>query len=121
MFEKRIMYGAFVETMDHYLGQFFRAMDDLGLAENTFVVFLSDNGGNPEDTSNLPLRGSKWTLYEGGVRVPFMIRWPGVVEPDSTSDLPVIGTDLFPTFSELAGVRPDPTVPLDGTRPKTSR
>ncbi len=114
MSEKRIMYGAFVETMDHYLGQFFQAMDDLGLADKTFVVFLSDNGGNPEDTSNLPLRGCKWTLYEGGVRVPFMVRWPGVVEPASTSDLPVMGTDLFPTFCELAGVQPDPTVPLDG-------
>ncbi len=113
--EGRIMYGAFVETMDHYLGQFFRALDDLGLSETTFVVFLSDNGGHPADTSNLPLRGCKWTLYEGGVRVPFMIRWPGIVEPASTCEVPVTGTDLFPTFCELAGAEADPAVPLDGT------
>ena len=109
------MYGAFVETMDHYLGQFFRALDDLGLTETTFVVFLSDNGGHPGDTSNLPLRGCKWTLYEGGVRVPFIIRWPGIVEPGSTCEVPVTGTDLFPTFCELAGAEPDPALTLDGT------
>ncbi len=112
--EKRIMYGAFVEMMDHYIGQFLKALDDLGLGENTIVFFTSDNGGNPEDTSNHPLRGNKWMLYEGGIREPFMVRWPGRIRTGSVSHEPVIATDLFPTFCDLAGIDPLGLGPLDG-------
>jgi len=94
---KRIRYAAFVEAFDHYVGQLLEAVD-----ENTMVVFTSDNGGMPEFAFNRPLRGSKWNLYEGGVRVPMLIRYPGVVPANSVCSTPVIQTDFFPTFRELA-------------------
>ncbi len=101
--EARIKYAAFVETMDHYVGQLLDALDDLELRENTLVVFTSDNGGHPDHAFNRPLRGSKWHLYEGGIRIPMMVRWPGHVEPGTISTDPVIQTDLLPTFLEVAG------------------
>ncbi len=107
-------YGAFVETLDTYVGQVLDAIDQLGLRDNTVVIFTSDNGAHPGFTSNYPLRGNKWNLYEGGIRVPMMVRWPGVVEPGSTCDEPVIGTDLMPTLCEIGGTQP-PDRPLDGT------
>ena len=99
-------YGAFVETMDTYVGMVLDEIDQLGLRDNTVVIFTSDNGAHPGFTSNSPLRGNKWNLYEGGIRVPMMVRWPGVVEPGSTCDVPVIGTDLMPTLCEIAGTKP---------------
>jgi uncharacterized sulfatase len=110
----RAMYGAFVETFDHYVGELLGGVDRLGLRENTLVLFTSDNGANPEITTNAPLRGSKWNLYEGGVRVPMMVRWPGRVTPGSICDVPVGGWDFFPTVTELAGVQANRS-PLDGT------
>ena len=101
--EAQIKYAAFVETMDHYVGQLLDAVDELGLRENTLVVYTSDNGGHPEHAFNRPLRGSKWHLYEGGIRVPMMVRWPGHVEPGAVSAMPIIQTDLLPTFLEVAG------------------
>jgi len=101
--DKRVVYAAFVETLDHYVGRLLDALEETGLAESTLVVFLSDNGGHPEFVSHEPLRGSKWNLYEGGVRVPLLIRWPERISPNSLCDTPVIGYDMFPTFSEIAG------------------
>lgn len=112
--QKRAEYGAFVETLDHYVGQLLDGLEQLGMAEDTLVVFTSDNGGHPEFAFNAPLRGSKWNLYEGGIRVPFIVRWPGVVAPGSTSDVPVSGTDLLPTFREVAGVGEGDETALDG-------
>ncbi|MDX1984530.1 MAG: sulfatase [Bryobacteraceae bacterium] len=111
---KRAMYAAFVETFDHYVGQLLKEVDDPGLRRNTIVLFTSDNGGNPEVTSNAPLRGSKWNLYEGGVRVPMLVRWPGRVKAGSQCDVPVIGHDVFPTLCEIAGVARRGRLPLDG-------
>ncbi|QDU61989.1 Arylsulfatase precursor [Planctomycetes bacterium Pan216] len=99
----RVVYAAFVETLDHYVGEILESIDESGERSNTLVVFMSDNGGHPEYTANGPLRGSKWNLYEGGIRVPFIARWPGHVPADTTSDVPVIGYDLPPTFLEAAG------------------
>ena len=110
----QIMFGAFVETMDHYIGELLEAIDDLGLAESTVVMFTSDHGGDPRDSTGELLRGSKWTLYEGGVRVPFLVRWPGVVPTGTVSEVPVMGTDILPTVCELAGLQPHPAIPLDG-------
>lgn len=100
---RRLEYAAMVETLDHYVGQLLRALDELGLRDNTLVVFTSDNGGHPEYTSNAPLRGSKWNLYEAGVRVPWLVRWPGHVRAGATSDAPFIGTDLLPTLAAATG------------------
>ncbi len=101
--DARLEYAAFVETLDHHVGAVLAAIDECGQRDNTLVVLLSDNGGHPEYTGNAPLRGSKWNLYEGGIRVPLIARWPGRIAPGSTNDLPVIGYDLLPTFVQLAG------------------
>jgi len=101
--QKRLEYAAFVETLDHHIGTVLGAIDDSGQRENTMVVLISDNGGHPEYCSNAPLRGSKWNLYEGGIRVPMMVRWPEHVKRRSTCETPVIGYDLLPTFVDLAG------------------
>lgn len=101
--EQRIIYAAYVETMDHYVGKVLDAIDKAGLHKNSMVILTSDNGGHPEFAYNRPFRGSKWNLYEGGVRVPMIVRWPGVVKQGSISNSPVIQTDFMPTFYEISG------------------
>jgi uncharacterized sulfatase len=101
--EQRIVYAAYVETMDHYVGKVLDAIDKAGLRENTIVILTSDNGGHPEFAYNRPFRGSKWNLYEGGVRVPMIVRWPGIVKEGSISNSPVIQTDFMSTFYEISG------------------
>jgi arylsulfatase A-like enzyme len=110
---RRIAYGAFIEMLDHYVGRFLSALDEAGLRDNTLVIFTSDNGGHPQYTSNKPLRGSKWNLYEGGIRVPFLARRLGVIRKGSICEVPVIGYDLLPTFAEVAG-RTVPGKGIDG-------
>ncbi len=110
----RAVYAAMVETLDHLVGQVLTALDELGLRENTLVIFMSDNGGNPKFSANGPLRGSKWNVYEGGIRVPMIVRWPGKVAAGSTCATPIIGSDLMPTFAEIAGTTPPAGVPMDG-------
>lgn len=109
----RTHYGAFIETLDTYVGQVLDALDQQGLRDSTLIVFTSDNGGHPEYAANGPLRGSKWNLYEAGIRVPLLARWPGHVKADSVCEVPVSGTDLFPTFCEVAGGNCD-SLTLDG-------
>jgi uncharacterized sulfatase len=75
------------------------------LANDTLIVFTSDNGGNPEFAVNAPLRGSKWNLYEGGIRVPLIVRWKGQVKAGAVSGAPVSGVDWFATFAEAAGAK----------------
>lgn len=101
--KKRLEYAAFVQTLDHHVGRILKAIDDAGLRSSTLVVFTSDNGGHPEYSANGPLRGSKWNLYEGGVRVPWIMRWPGRIPAATTCATPVIGYDLLPTFRDVAG------------------
>ena len=113
--EQRVAYAAFVETLDHYVGQLLDGLEDAGVADNTLVVFFSDNGGHPEYVANGPLRGSKWNLYEGGIRIPMLVRWPGKVQPGSRCEVPVIGYDLFSTFNAAAEKEaPDLSDELDG-------
>ncbi|CAD71529.1 MAG TPA: arylsulfatase [Rhodopirellula baltica] len=102
----RIEYAAFLETFDHHVGQILNSLEASGRADRTIVILNSDNGGHPEYTANAPLRGSKWNLYEGGIRVPMIVRWPGVVQPKTEIDRPVIGYDLLPTMVALAGGNP---------------
>jgi uncharacterized sulfatase len=103
-----------VETLDHYVGRLLIALDELGLRENTLVVFTSDNGGHPEYSANGPLRGSKWNVYEAGVRVPWLVRWPGQVPAGAVNDAPFIGTDLLPTLAAAAAAPLPAGVALDG-------
>lgn len=107
-------YGAMVECMDQAIGRVITAIDEMGLAEDTLIVFTSDNGGFSGVTSNAPLRESKGYLYEGGIRVPMIVRWPGRVEEGVLCDTPVVTTDLYPTFLQVAGLKPSSEKPLDG-------
>jgi len=136
-------YAAMIASVDESVGRVMQTLDDLGLATNTVVMFTSDNGGvggygRPDGlirepgrdlgatkkgnapgedgkgvTDNSPLRSGKGSLYEGGIRVPFIVRWPGVVKPGSASDVPTIHVDVFPTLLEIAAA-PAPRQPLDG-------
>lgn len=101
----RADYAAMVETLDHLVGRVLDELDALKLTQSTLIVFMSDNGGHPDYTTNGPLRGSKWNLYEGGIRVPFIVRWPGHTPAGSVCDAPVHGCDLLPTFAEVSGAK----------------
>ena len=105
--EKRAANVAFVEHLDDRIGQVLTALDQTGLSQNTVVVFSTDNGGSlPHAQNNDPWRGGKQNHYDGGLRVPFMIRWPGQISPGSISDYAGLNFDLFPTFLELADAQP---------------
>jgi arylsulfatase A-like enzyme len=108
------VYAAMVSSLDDGVGRLLTKLDDLGLAENTVVIFTSDNGGLHPKTSNLPLRGEKGTPYEGGLRVPAFIRWPGKVKPGSSSDTPIISPDFYPTVLEAVGLKAAPRQVVDG-------
>ncbi|MFV0592218.1 MAG: sulfatase [Draconibacterium sp.] len=99
--ENEIKYAAFVETMDYYYGQLLNALKEFGLEDNTIVIFTSDNGGHPGYTDNTPLHGNKWTLYEGGIREPFIVRWPTAIKGNTESCVPIIQWDILPTLCEL--------------------
>ncbi len=101
-----------IEAMDTEIGRFLAALDKAGLRENTLVIFKSDNGGYNGD--NRPLRGFKGMLYEGGIRIPWIVRWPGKVEPGSTCKIPVISMDCYPTLLQVAGLTPTANQPVDG-------
>jgi arylsulfatase A len=105
-------YGS-VENVDTAIGRLLGRLDAMGVGENTLVVFSSDNGSYL-DGSNDPLRGRKTQLWEGGIRVPGILRWPGRIEPGTVTDTPAGVVDLLPTFCEAAGVAPDGK-PVDGT------
>ena len=101
-------YAAMVTLIDKDVGRVMQKLKDLGIAENTLVIFSSDNGANDEFVESLQstggLRGFKRMLYEGGIRAPFIARWPGKIQPGSTSDLPTSFVDFLPTAADLAGV-----------------
>lgn len=99
-------YAAMIESIDESVGRIMQKLDELGLSENTIVVFTSDNGGHGRITSNWPFRGNKGNFYEGGIRVPLIIKWPGHIKPGRSSDAPFISTDFYPTLLGLAGLYP---------------
>jgi arylsulfatase A-like enzyme len=107
-------YGAMIEAMDTAVGHVLAALDKLRLSDSTLVIFTSDNGGFAGVADNRPLRGSKGHLYEGGIRIPLIVRWPGVVGPKSTCRTPVISTDFYPTLLDVAGLKPKADKTLDG-------
>lgn len=109
MDEKRAKAIAFVEHLDHGIGRVLAALDESTLADNTVVVFTADNGGSlAHAQNNDPWRGGKQDHYDGGLRVPFMVRWPAQIKAKTRSDHAGLVFDLFPTFLELAGVKPSP-------------
>ena len=107
-------YGAMIEAMDAAVGRVLGALDRLQLKDKTLVVFTSDNGGFSGVADNRPLRDGKGDLYEGGLRVPLIVRWPGKVRAGSLCRTPVISMDFYPTLLEAAGLSPEPPIPLDG-------
>ena len=111
---KNAAYAGMIESMDDSIGAVQATLKRLKLEENTVVIFFSDNGGHGGVTSNAPLRGSKGMLYEGGIREPLVVKWPGVTKPGTACNEPVIGVDLYPTFLEMAGARRPKNYLLDG-------
>jgi arylsulfatase A-like enzyme len=118
------VYAAMIASVDESVGRVLAKLDELKLTDNTVVIFSSDNGGvggylreglktGKEPTDNAPLRSGKGSLYEGGVRVPWIVRWPAQVPAGATTGAPIISVDLLPTLVELAGGKP-PKQPLDG-------
>jgi arylsulfatase A-like enzyme len=107
-------YAAMVESMDQSVGRIVRKLESLKIDRRTLIIFTSDNGGYAASTSNLPLRGAKATAYEGGVRVPLIVSWPGAVKPGSVCDVPVSGVDLYPTILDATGVKPTGGRVIDG-------
>ncbi|MDA2929131.1 sulfatase [Acidobacteria bacterium AH-259-O06] len=102
---KNPRYAAMIESMDEAVGRIMEALDELELAESTLLIFTSDNGGLfPQATDNTPLRLGKGYPYEGGIRIPQIIRWPGVIKAGTVSETPVSSIDFFPTICEAVGV-----------------
>lgn len=115
-------YASLIEGMDKSLGDLINFLDEKGVSKNTLILFLSDNGGlslakdigGPRDgishTQNLPLRAGKGSVYEGGIRIPMIVKCPSLVNPESKTDTPVIIEDVFPTILEIAGIKKYKTV-----------
>jgi arylsulfatase A-like enzyme len=111
---KNAKYAAMVESVDHSVRDVLAKLDELKLANDTIVLFFSDNGGYLGATSNHPLRGGKGMLYEGGIREPMIVRWPGVTKPGTKCEEPVIGVDFYPTLLEVTGTNRPENYTLDG-------
>ncbi len=124
---KNPVYAAMIASVDESVGRLMTLLDELQLSKDTVFVFSSDNGGvggyereglakggEGSITDNTPLRSGKGSLYEGGTRVPFIMRWPGVTKPGSTNDVPTIHVDVYPTLLEIARAKAPENQPLDG-------
>jgi arylsulfatase A-like enzyme len=112
--DRTAAYASMVEKMDESIGRILAELEAQGLRDNTLVVFCSDNGAHTEISSQTPHRSGKGSYFEGGIREPLVVRWPGKVEPGSSCDVPVMGIDFFPTFLEVANVPVPPGKVLDG-------
>ncbi len=116
--QEHAVYAAMVEAMDQAVGKVLKTLDDLGLTEDTLVIFTSDNGGLSTSegwpTSNLPLRGGKGWLYEGGIREPFLVRWPKVLAASREIDTPISSPDIFATMLDITSSKPIANQIVDG-------
>lgn len=114
------IYAAMLESVDYSIAKIMDKLQEQGLTENTAIIFMSDNGGlstwpwKPTPTSNMPLREGKGWLYEGGIRVPMIVKWPGQIKPGSKCSWPVISNDFYPTMLEMAGYHLKPQQHMDG-------
>ena len=122
---KNPTYAAMIASVDESVGRVVALLEELKIAENTLVIYSSDNGGvggyvregikkAGDVTDNAPLRGGKGMLYDGGIRVPYIFRWPGKIPAGTVCDQPINSVDLYPTLLEVAGAEPPPNYPLDG-------
>lgn len=107
-------YAAMIATMDAGVGRIMHALEETGRADNALVIFTSDNGGLWRVSRQWPLRAGKGSYYEGGIRVPFIVRWPGQVEAGATNDTPVSGIDLLPTLEEVTEAAIPDALHVDG-------
>ncbi len=116
--QDHVVYAAMVESMDMAVGKVLAKLEELKLRDRTLIIFTSDNGGLSTSegwpTSNLPLRAGKGWMYEGGIREPLLVIWPGVTKPGSTIATPVSSPDFFPTMLDAAGVKKPDSLQLDG-------
>jgi arylsulfatase A-like enzyme len=112
--KKRQTLVKMIERLDLEIGRVLKAVDDQKLTENTLVIVTSDNGGAQEVARNLPLRGAKQELLEGGIRVPLILRWPGVLPAGRVFSSPVTAMDLTATVAAAGGAKPRPDTPFDG-------
>ncbi|MCD4734907.1 MAG: sulfatase [Bacteroidales bacterium] len=108
------VYAAMIETMDKNVGRIIATLDSLKLSENTLLIFSSDNGGVARISSQQPLRYGKGSYYEGGIRVPLIVSWPGKIKPKTKSDIPVSNIDFYPTLLEVTGIAEPISTKLDG-------
>jgi arylsulfatase A-like enzyme len=119
--QEHAVYAGMVEAMDAAVGKVLAKLDDLGLAKNTLVIFTSDNGGlstsEGSPTSNLPLRGGKGWLYEGGIREPLIVRWPAVVKSGAMVGTPVCSPDFFATLADVTGAKTNAKIDGVSLRP----
>jgi arylsulfatase A-like enzyme len=116
--QEHAVYAGMVEAMDSAVGKVLDALDANGVADDTLVIFFSDNGGlstsEGSPTSNLPYRAGKGWLYEGGIREPLIVRWPGKGKAGAVCDVPVTSTDFYPTILDVCGLEPIPGQHVDG-------
>jgi len=112
--QDRPVYAGMIRALDRSVGRVLAEIDRLGIAGNTIVIFTSDNGGFLGETDNTPLRGGKGMHFEGGIRVPYIVRWPGVTKPGATCDTPIHAIDFVPTVLDLARHRAPAGTVLDG-------
>ncbi|MCS5490014.1 sulfatase [Algoriphagus limi] len=115
--EREARYASMIEGMDNSLGQLMDYLEENGIADNTIILFMSDNGGlsahargGEPHTHNWPLKSGKGSAYEGGIRVPMMVSWPGTVQAGSKSSSPLIIEDFFPSILEMAGIQDYETI-----------
>lgn len=108
------VYAAMIESVDESVGRILNKLHDLGISENTIVIFASDHGGHGRITSNWPYRGNKGNFYEGGIRVPLIIKWPDHIKSGVADDTPVISTDYYPTILGLTDLPKKPEQHVDG-------
>jgi arylsulfatase A-like enzyme len=111
---KNAAYAAMIYSMDETVGLIRDTLAELGVDDRTIIIFTSDNGGRIPTTSNAPLRAGKGSCYEGGVRVPLIVHWPGHARAGIESDVPVITVDLYPTILEMAGLKQVGDAEIDG-------
>lgn len=112
--QKDAVYAAMIEVVDQNIGRLLDTLEEQGLTENTIIFFASDNGGTTEATINTPLREGKGFLYEGGIRIPLIVKWPGVIQENSICDQMVITDDFYPTIVEMVGEGTVPAKDIDG-------